>query len=233
MTVTAGRPLSTCPLTVVSGTIRHSADWKDYLEPAEKATAKRDQLPGSRQIDRQGGQPSSKKGLPETNEKYSVLHIANPGSRRKNRLMWVVSIKKRECMTEQRMVLIVDDEDICLSITSKMIEKIGLPVMTAHDGVEALEIYQRHGHEIGCVLLDIQMPRMNGIETFRRLKGIRENIQVVIASGFLYTANQGQIEPLGPAGYLKKPFTFDDLSAMVTKCLRAAGQAGLAEETAG
>jgi CheY-like chemotaxis protein len=146
--------------------------------------------------------------------------------------MWLVSIEKRECMTQQRMVLIVDDEDICLSITSKMVEKIGLPVMTARDGVEALEIYQQHGHEIGCVLLDIQMPRMNGIEAFRRLKSICGNVQVVIASGFLYTTNQGLIESLKPAGYLKKPFTFDDLSTMVTKCLQAAGQPGPAEETA-
>ena len=134
-------------------------------------------------------------------------------------------------MSQQRMVLIVDDEDICLSITSKMVEKIGLPVMTARDGIEALEIYQQHGHEIGCVLLDIQMPRMNGIETFRRLKSICGNVQVIIASGYLYTANQSLIEPLKPAGYLKKPITFDDLSVMVTKCLQAAGQAGLAEET--
>ena len=135
-------------------------------------------------------------------------------------------------MSEQRMVLIVDDEDICLSITSKMVEKIGLPVMTARDGIEALEIYQLHSHEIGCVLLDIQMPRMNGIEAFRRLKSICRNVQVVIASGYLYTANQSLIEPLKPAGYLKKPITFDDLSVMVTKCLQAAGQPGPAEKTA-
>jgi CheY-like chemotaxis protein len=130
------------------------------------------------------------------------------------------------------MVLIVDDEDICLSITSKMVEKIGLPVMTARDGIEALEIYQLHGHEIGCVLMDIQMPRMNGIEAFRRLKSICGNVQVVIASGYLYTANQSLIEPLKPAGYLKKPITFDDLSVMVMKCLQVAGQPGSVEETA-
>ncbi len=134
-------------------------------------------------------------------------------------------------MSQQRMVLIVDDEEICLSITSKMVEKIGLPVMTAHDGIEALEIYQQHSHEIGCVLLDIQMPRMNGIEAFRRMKSICGDVQVVIASGYLYTANQGQIEPLNPAGYLKKPITYDALSVILAKCLEAAEQLGRAKKT--
>jgi hypothetical protein len=58
----AGRPLSTFPLTVISGTIKHSADWKDYLEPAEKTTAKREQLSGSSQIDQQGGSSNTPQG---------------------------------------------------------------------------------------------------------------------------------------------------------------------------
>lgn len=135
-------------------------------------------------------------------------------------------------MSQQRIVLIVDDEEICLTITSQMVEKIGLRVITAHDGIEALEAYQQYGHEIGCVLMDIQMPRMNGIEAFRRLKGISENVRVVIASGYLTDANQELLEPLEPVGYLNKPINFNVLSGMLRKCLRTDGQPDLEGESA-
>ncbi len=125
-------------------------------------------------------------------------------------------------MSEQAVVLIVDDEEICLAITSEMVKKVGLPVLTARDGIEALSLYQQHGHEIGCVLMDIQMPRMDGIETFRHLKKLCEDVQVVITSGYLNSANQELLEPLNPAGYLKKPISFKNLSAMLMKCLSPA-----------
>ena len=129
-------------------------------------------------------------------------------------------------MSQQRIVLIVDDEEICLTITSQMVEKIGLRVITAHDGIEALEAYRQYGNEIGCVLMDIQMPRMNGIEAFRRLKDISENVRVVIASGYLTNANQELLEPLEPVGYLNKPINFKVLSGMLKLCLRTDGQPG-------
>ena len=135
-------------------------------------------------------------------------------------------------MSQPRIVLIVDDEEICLTITSQMVEKIGLRAITAHDGIEALEAYQQYGHEIGCVLMDIQMPRMNGIEAFRRLKDISENVRVVIASGYLTNANQELLEPLEPVGYLNKPINFSVLSGMLSKCLRTDGQPGREGETA-
>lgn len=136
-------------------------------------------------------------------------------------------------MSQQRTVLIVDDEEICLSITSKMVEKIGLPVITARDGIEALEIYQHHVQEIGCVLMDIQMPRMNGIEAFGRMKSICGDVQVVIASGFLNDTNQRLLDPLKPVGYLKKPISFQDLSDIVMKCLQNVEQLGWKAKPAG
>ena len=114
-------------------------------------------------------------------------------------------------------VLIVDDEEICLTITSEMIKKFGLPAILARDGLEAVEIFKRQGTEIVCVLLDLQMPRMNGINAFRHIRKLDEKIPVVITSGYLTNANLELLGPLNPAGYLKKPMNFDDLFAFLRR----------------
>ncbi|HBG19523.1 MAG TPA: hypothetical protein DDY32_09695 [Desulfobulbaceae bacterium] len=114
-----------------------------------------------------------------------------------------------------RSVLIVDDEEIFLTITSEMVKKFGLPAMLARDGLEAVEIFKRHGTEIVCVLLDLQMPRMNGIDAFRHIRKLDEKMPVIITSGYLTDTNLGLLQPLNPAGYLKKPVSFEDLFAFL------------------
>lgn len=118
-------------------------------------------------------------------------------------------------MVEQPLVLVVDDEDICLTIAATMVKHIGLSVITAGDGEEALEQYRLHHSQIVCVIMDIQMPRMNGIETFHQLRKIYDNVNVIIASGHLGKANRELLEPLHPAGILKKPFSFEELSEVI------------------
>lgn len=118
-------------------------------------------------------------------------------------------------MTTQPVVLIVDDEEICLMITSEMVKKIGLPTMTASDGLEAVEIFEQHGHRIGCVLMDLQMPRMNGIDACRRIREMDENMPLIIASGYINGTIVELLKPLKPAGYLNKPVNFKELYAFL------------------
>lgn len=111
----------------------------------------------------------------------------------------------------ERLVLIVDDEEICLTIMSEMVKKVGLPVVLARDGLEAVQTFERHGAEICCILMDLQMPRMNGIDAFRHIRECNEKMPVIITSGYLTPQNLELLEPLNPAGYLNKPVSYQDL----------------------
>lgn len=124
-------------------------------------------------------------------------------------------------MSQQPVVLIVDDEEICLTIASEMVKKLGLPVMQARDGLEAVELFEQFGHRIGCVLMDLQMPRMNGIDAFRRIRELNGQLPVIITSGYLNGANLELLKPLNPAGYLNKPVSFKILAELL-KLLTAA-----------
>lgn len=120
-------------------------------------------------------------------------------------------------MGEKITVLVVDDEEMCVLVTAKVLEHIGMDVLTAYDGIEAVNIYEEKNDSIDCVIMDIQMPRMNGIEAFKRLKTIRDDVKVVIASGYVNDANKALIDPLEPVGYIQKPLTMDNLTFFMKK----------------
>lgn len=117
----------------------------------------------------------------------------------------------------QKPVLVVDDEEICLTITSEMVKKFGLPVMMARNGLEAVEIFERYATEISCVLLDLQMPHMNGIDAFRHIRKLDTLMQVIITSGYLTDTNLKLLQSLKPAGYLNKPLSFEALFAFLRR----------------
>ena len=120
-------------------------------------------------------------------------------------------------MGEKITVLVVDDEEMCVLVTAKVLEHLGMNVLTAYDGIEAVNIYEEKNDSIDCVIMDIQMPRMNGIEAFKRLKTIRDDVKVVIASGYVNDTNKALIDPLDPVGYIQKPLTIDNIAFFVKK----------------
>ena len=76
-------------------------------------------------------------------------------------------------MARQRDRLAVDDEEIIRDIGKEMLESLGYSVLTAVDGQEAMDFFREQGDKIDLVLLDMTMPRMDGIEAFRELRRAR------------------------------------------------------------
>lgn len=79
-------------------------------------------------------------------------------------------------------ILLVDDNDGVLDITGQVLETLGFDVVTAHHGLQALEIYEAHGR-ISCVLTDVAMPKMGGVELYKRLKEIDRTVKVIFMTG--------------------------------------------------
>jgi len=120
-------------------------------------------------------------------------------------------------MTRLSTVLVVDDENICLTVAKKLLEHLDLEVICTNNGAEAVGLYKQNMGKILCVLLDIQMPVMNGVDTFRLLKSIDKDVQVVIVSGFVNKKNKDLIDPLQPAGYMEKPIDLKDIEDVLLR----------------
>ncbi len=116
-------------------------------------------------------------------------------------------------------VLIVDDELTIRATAGAMLESLGLSVIEAADGVEAVEFYKSKGNDILVVLLDLTMPRMDGKAAFEAILELNPSAKVILTSGY----NQHEaLEPFTgaqPAGFLKKPYQYKDLRAELEKTL--------------
>jgi signal transduction histidine kinase/CheY-like chemotaxis protein len=109
-------------------------------------------------------------------------------------------------------VLVVDDEPRVLQFLEKGLSRLGYEVETAESGSKACEIYSRKSKGINCVLLDLIMPGMSGLETYARLKNINPKVRVILSSGYSSEAiKRGAVEA-GSTEFLEKPFTLEDLS---------------------
>jgi len=118
------------------------------------------------------------------------------------------------------VVLLVDDEKAVLSVAYEMLVEAGFEVLTAADGRQALEVFKQHMNEIVLVLLDLSMPEMGGEEAFKRLRRLKEDIRVILMSGYDEQDTQRHFVEKGLAGFIQKPFTFEGLKSKLRDALR-------------
>jgi signal transduction histidine kinase/ActR/RegA family two-component response regulator len=120
-------------------------------------------------------------------------------------------------------ILVVEDEDEVRSLTYEFLKSAGYSVLTAKDGVEALEVSERLGGAIQLLLTDVVMPKMRGTELAQRLKAGFPSLKVVYMSGYL-EQDTGSWEILEKAMVLQKPFSRDTLIRQISEAFE--GKAG-------
>lgn len=119
----------------------------------------------------------------------------------------------------KKKILVVDDDSMNLSRTKIILGK-DYDVLLANSGVEAL--VKLKNERIDLVLLDIDMPEMNGIETFERMKGLATPVPVIFLTASGLEEDVVSAIKLGAANYLKKPYRPQELIKRVTQELEKA-----------
>jgi len=122
------------------------------------------------------------------------------------------------------MVLVVDDEPIVLKSIEIVLKRSGFTVLTAVDGVDALKVFQQHREEIGCVLCDLMMPRMNGWETLTALRKLSPGFPVILSSGYSEAQVMAGDHPELPQAFLSKPYQFETLINAIARFMRNTDQ---------
>lgn len=130
-------------------------------------------------------------------------------------------VKGDDATTLSGTVLLVDDEEIIRDVGSALLGELGITVITAENGKQAIDIMKERGNEITVVLLDMIMPVMNGPDCYREIRKITPAAKIIICSGFAPEEMVSKLRLEGIDGFLKKPFRLDRLRATLLSCLSA------------
>jgi CheY-like chemotaxis protein len=113
-------------------------------------------------------------------------------------------------------ILLVEDDRINQKVIHKMLYEKGHLVTTANDGVEAVTYYENGSYDV--VLMDIQMPKMNGIEAMQkidRLEGGKHQTPMIALSAYALPGDREKFLSLGMDAYLAKPIQMEELYSLL------------------
>jgi PAS domain S-box-containing protein len=122
-----------------------------------------------------------------------------------------------------RKCLLVDDNKDVLIYLSRILLDTGISILTARSGSEAIEIIKTTP-DIDVVLLDMQMPEMNGIEATKEIRKIRKNLPIIAQTAFIFEDDKDIILEAGCDACLIKPIRKDHLLTVLTNFVKPSRQ---------
>jgi len=156
---------------------------------------------------------------PDAGTTFTVLF---PASTREARLM-PAGTERAAPWTARGTVLVVDDEEGVRRIAAGMLRRMGFTVITAAGGREALRLVREPTAQFVMVLLDLTMPDMDGEETLREMHRVSPGLPVVLSSGYNQQSLTSRVVEQGLAGFLPKPYHFEELVTAVRRALASGG----------
>ena len=135
----------------------------------------------------------------------------------------VVSAAERE-QRSHLQILVAEDNAVNMRLVSVMLDKLGYRADVAGSGIEAVEALHQRRYDV--ILMDVQMPDMDGVEATRRIRaGTKDSEQpyiIAVTANVLYEDRQSYLEA-GMNAFLGKPYTMDALDSALREAMRVRG----------
>ena len=125
----------------------------------------------------------------------------------------------REEPAMTKTVLIVEDNELNMKLFNDLLQARGYATLQSFDGVEAIELARTHVPDL--ILMDIQLPKVSGMEIIRRLKADKalKQIPVVAVTAFAMAGDEARIREVGCDGYIAKPISVPSFLEAVAEFL--------------
>ncbi len=133
-------------------------------------------------------------------------------------------------VAHRETVLVVEDEQEVRELACEFLKRAGYSVVTAENGLEALETAKRFGKSIQLVLTDIVMPKMRGPEMAKQLKSLLPDVKIVYMTGYL-EQKDGSDDFLEGAYFLQKPFTRESIVSGTAEAMKGGGRSEARTQT--
>ncbi len=122
-------------------------------------------------------------------------------------------------VSDHKVILLVDDDTQFLSLGQELLEYFGYQALTASHADAALEIFRQQQSQIDLVIMDFNLPHVDGYQLLHQLQSIVPQVKVIIASGFFGQKEIDKFLHAGVAGMIHKPFRAKQLQAEIFKVL--------------
>ena len=137
-----------------------------------------------------------------------VLSCCEPGADRNSPVADIIPVAGK-----QETILLAEDNDQIRAIVTMTLESANYKVHFASDGIDALRVFQEHAPEFSVLILDVDMPKMSGIDCLKKIRESNAEVPAIMISGLMD-------EPLASysienVSFLRKPFQMNDLIDLV------------------
>jgi signal transduction histidine kinase/CheY-like chemotaxis protein len=126
---------------------------------------------------------------------------------------------REEAPTTGVRILLADDEEVVRRSAARLLKQQGYEVIHARDGQQAVEEYEGANPRPDLVVLDLDMPRLDGAQAHDALKQIDPDVRVVFVSGYWEEAREKSLQERGALGFLRKPYKARMLHELVADAL--------------
>jgi PAS domain S-box-containing protein len=116
-------------------------------------------------------------------------------------------------------ILIVDDEPALTATFQRLLSRLNYQVVTSNSACAALKLFDEDPARFALVITDLTMPDMNGLELARQLRAVRQNVPVILTSGYAPELNRQNLQTAGVCELLEKPVSMPQLVAAVQRAL--------------
>ncbi len=120
----------------------------------------------------------------------------------------------RAAPREGLTILVADDEPDLRRLVEEGLSDLGYRIRTVGDGSEAVEVFRRDHAGIAAVILDMVMPRMNGRDALRAIRGIDSRVPILLCSGYSEPLDDDASGP-APDAFIAKPYRFTEMSVVL------------------
>jgi CheY-like chemotaxis protein len=117
-------------------------------------------------------------------------------------------------MEHKNLILVAEDDEVSFQFLNVVLEKIGIGCIRANNGVQAIEIMKSHP-EIKLVMMDIKMPKLDGLSATKAIKSIRPDIIIVAQTAYALNSEKAKFLREGCDAYISKPIDIDLLKGIM------------------
>jgi two-component system cell cycle sensor histidine kinase/response regulator CckA len=123
----------------------------------------------------------------------------------------------------REVILLVDDEEMMVDVTGRILDRLGFDVVGKTSSLDALEAFQKEPDKFDLVITDQVMPNMTGTQLAEELISIRSDIPIILCSGFPENVSPDQLEKIGIREFIAKPITKDEIGKIIRRVLGKSG----------